>query len=370
MRWLLTFFLLSLLIPTLDNLPGGTSVKYIFTLGMAFLFPLGLDKVMVFPNRWVENLLFSLMMLGGILAEFFRPIPGSMLYLVVMPLSYCAYHYIRSYKLSVHQVLLVATVILLLSLPPRQFSSRGSLMGMFGNPNVMAPIATFGLYLVLCIRKRIPSVITAVFFVLVTYLIYKTYSRAGQVAYLVFIMGWFVQDVLLKVNFRILSLLGIIAALFLYYSMITTGTLTYIELANSALQSNKTVDFSERDKLFELFIDEVKTNPVGIGFGQSQKFTEARTQYRFSPHNLYLKTTVEGGWLFAAGAAGLFIYLFLTTKSALTTSFLFAICLRGLFESSTPFTLGMTSALLFLPFYLNEYSILPRRAAPAADQSG
>lgn len=369
MRWLLTIFLLSLLIPTLDNVPGGASLKYVFTLGMAFLFPLGLKKVMVFPNRRVENTLFVLMIAGGIFAEILRPIPGSMLYIVVMPLSYCIYNYIRTYKLSRQQVLIVACAIFLLALPPRYFNSQGSLMGMYGNPNVLAPIVTFGFYLILTIRKQLPTIITLLFFALATVLIYKTHSRAGQAAYLIFVVGFFVQEKILGKNLKILALAGVMAALSLYYTTITTGSLVYIELANSALQSTKTVDFSERDKLFALFIEEVQTNPAGIGFGQSQKFTRIHFRNAFSPHNLYLKTAVEGGWFFAAGAALLFCFLFLTNQSALTTSFMVAICLRGLFESSTPFTLGMTSALLFLPFYLNEHSILPRKTI-TADQSG
>ena len=48
MRWLLTIFLLSLLVPHLDNFPGGNSVKYIFTAVAALAIPLATPRVATF----------------------------------------------------------------------------------------------------------------------------------------------------------------------------------------------------------------------------------------------------------------------------------------------------------------------------------
>ena len=361
MRWFLTIFLITLLIPNLDNIPGGSSVKYLLTLGAAAAIPLSSKRILVFPDRGRENLLFGLMILGGVVSILLNPIPGSILYVVVMPISYVIYNYIRRYGLTKQQVLLLAGVIIVLALPPRYFSARGNLMGMYGNPNVMGPIVTFGLYLLLCLKQRLHWAVRLVAFLLVTALVIATKSRAGMVGYAIFIVAYVVQGVVLKTRFRVLTLLTIILGVVVYYFMITTRTLTLIEVANTTLNSDKQVNFSERDKLFDLFIAEIRTNPVGIGFGQSQKFADRYSDASYSPHNTYLKTAVEGGWMFALFAGLLLSYLILTTKSALTLSFILGYLLRGLFESATPFTMGMTSALLFLPFYLNEYSIAPRR---------
>ena len=82
-----------------------------------------------------------------------------------------------------------------------------------------------------------------------------------------------------------------------------------------------------------------------------------------SPHNTFMKVAVEGGWSAMVGYGILLLGMLYKCRSVLASSFVIAMSLRALFESSTPFTLSLVSAMLIVPFFLNEVTMANTAAA-------
>jgi hypothetical protein len=127
----------------------------------------------------------------------------------------------------------------------------------------------------------------------------------------------------------------------------------------NTLSHKKDRGLSHRDELFSYSLDIVEKQPGGVGLGMSKLALKDYYGEKISPHSTYLKVLVEGGWVTLAGFLVLMLGFLWTSSSPLASSFIFAMLVRGFFESATPFSLSLVSAMLIVPMFLNEHSIVP-----------
>jgi hypothetical protein len=230
-------------------------------------------------------------------------------------------------------------------------------VSIYDNPNNYSAVVFATMYFgMLLFRGRLlPQLLVFAFFSL---LIFLAASRSMLGAIMVFGLLYFSQQYVLKTTFRKLMVVGFVLIAFGYYSLITDDRFKLMEtIQSNTLSDKKGRGLSHRDELFNYSLELSLRQPQGYGLGMSNKALKEAYGQRISPHNTYLKIMVEGGWLALIGFGVLMFGFFLTSKSPLATSFLFALMIRGFFESSTPFTVSLISGMLIIPMFLNEWSV-------------
>lgn len=363
MRWLIVMYLIASTVTTLEGFEGSLkNLKYVPALGIAIIAIIVRKDVFVLPKDNVLNTIFLFLIASGLISVAFNPGGDTLLYYIFMPINLIIFGYMRRYGITRQQLLVILIFFAICSFFPRYYKATSSHTGLFNNPNGLAPILALMFYLVI-ILKRIPILYKVAAGLILFWFVLLTESRAGLIGYLIFVLAYLFQT-WVRFNFKFLSYVVLLIGIGVYGWMLETKTLTLIETANNVTQSEKQSGFSERDMLYDIFSRKIMTTPEGIGFGRSGEYTKQVTgENGYSPHNMYLKAAVEGGWLFMAMFWVLFTYLYFTSKSIAANSFAFAYYIRCLFESATPFTMSIVSVLLFLPFFLNEHNIRYARAA-------
>lgn len=205
-------------------------------------------------------------------------------------------------------------------------------------------------------------------------------SRSILGAVLIFGMLYVGQRYVLRRHLRAVLAVGFLVMCFAYYTLITDDRFKLMETVQQTTVSEhkKERGLSHRDALFYISLNIARDFPEGVGMGLSNREIGKRYLYAYTPHNTFMKALVEGGWLMFAGLLILVLGYFSTNSSYLASSFLFTLCIRGLFESSTPFSVSLISTMLVLVMFLDERSVkmlsdltitLPRRTPPVIPES-
>ena len=189
-------------------------------------------------------------------------------------------------------------------------------------------------------------------------LIYLGASRSMLGAILIFAVLYFGQAYIFKRVFGGLIVAAFVLSSFGYYSLITSDEFRMMETIQSYTPSDKAgKGLSHRDQLFSQSMGLIAERPMGYGMGMSNQALKERYDVDISPHNTFLKIGVEGGVIALAGFIILVVGFWWTTASPLAASFLFAMMVRGFFESSTPMSLSLISGMLIIPMFLNELTV-------------
>lgn len=227
---------------------------------------------------------------------------------------------------------------------------------LFGNPNNYATcILCIAYFLLLPLKRR--ALLQLSIIVLTGYFIYTLQSRSALAAHAIFSTFYLFQT---YVSRRVLNVICLSTILFFIGSYVTIVTDDRFQLL-AAVQDANIGDkgyngLSFRDVLLYTSLDIVSDNPLGIGMGRSGIAIREAIGVGLSPHNAFLKMAVEGGILMLLGYIIVVVVGLLKTKSPLAASFLVALSVRNLFESATPLTGSIVSAMLILPLFLNESS--------------
>lgn len=244
----------------------------------------------------------------------------------------------------------------------------------YDNPNNYSGVVLCTLYLG-CVVYHNSWWRQLLLFVFAVGCIYLGASRSVFGAVLVFGLLYFGQRYLLRTTLRATLVVGLVAMGFAYYTLIKDDRFKLMEAVQQTTVSEhkKERGLSHRDHLFFISLGIAREHPEGVGMGRSNVEIGERYEYAYTPHNTFLKTLVEGGWLMLTGFMLLIGGFFLTSSSTLASSFLFTLCVRGLFESSTPFSISLISSMWILIMFLDERSVkqladiaitLPRRRVP------
>lgn len=370
MREIICLALLGMAIPQMGNL--GV-LGYLPVVGCLLLLFVLNKKVYRSGQLWYE--------VGGRLCLIGMAV-GSLLHGGMISLAYVFFGLLLFYFYPVFRergieryALLFVFAILALTVLPTEFSEYG-IDHFYENPNNYSGIVLCTMYLGLVVFYRTGWAQIVIYLAAVG-MIYLGASRSVFGAILIFGMLYFGQRLVLRTVLRRTMVIGFFALCFAYYTLITDDRFKLLETVQQTTVSEQKKErgLSHRDALFYLSLRIAKEFPEGVGMGRSNKEIGKRYTYAYTPHNTFLKALVEGGWLMFCGVAILVVGFFLTSNSALASSFLFAICVRGLFESSTPFSVSLISSMFVLLMFLDERSVeqlpdisitLPKRK-PVAD---
>ena len=169
---------------------------------------------------------------------------------------------------------------------------------------------------------------------------------------------FFTQRYILRTHLRRSLTIALIFMFLLYATLITGDPYDIIGTVQELTVGHKSYrGLSYRDVLFFTSVDILEEHPYGVGWGQSAYYIQRETGQLLSPHNTFMKVAVEGGWSAMVGYGILLLGMLYNCRSALASSFIIAMSLRALFESATPFTLSFVSAMLIVPFFLNELTV-------------
>ena len=244
---------------------------------------------------------------------------------------------------------------LLLTVIPRSF--WGPVVSIYQNPNNYSAVTFSTLYFgMLLFRKHlIPQLMVLAVF---TAFIFLGASRSMLAALLLFVGLYYGQRFILRAVLRKVLVVGFAVFAFGYYSLITSDQFKLMEIIQSNTYSHKKErGLSHRDELYKYSMDLADKQPEGYGLGMSKQALAPYYGEKISPHNTYLKVLVEGGWVALFGFLIIMMGFLLTSQSPLASSFIFALLIRGFFESATPFSVSLVSGMLIIPMFLNEHSI-------------
>ena len=167
-------------------------------------------------------------------------------------------------------------------------------------------------------------------------------SRAGFFALLSYL-------VLRNVKSRRLQALFFVAALVAIVVLYVFGYSVYLPFV---FLGKPIYYLAKRESLWSLASELVVAYPLGMGYvGYRRVFQDVLDVTR-SPHNTYLNILLQFGWLYFVLYLCFVTRLLKDSRLHITSAVIFSAYLRAFFESSTPFGLSLSSALLLLPLYL------------------
>lgn len=352
MNYLIALALLSTALPQMGNLgqPGYLPV------GSCLLLILVFNKRVYVSHRVWYNLGGGLCLAGMAVGSVLHGNMVSYTYVFFGTLSFFFYPVFRQrgierYLLKIVFWILVATVM------PLGLSQEG-IAHVYENPNNYSGIVLCTMYLGMVVYyERVwvqPLLYLGAFG-----LVLLGGSRSIFGAILVFGLLYGGQRLVLKTHLRAVLAVAFLGTCFAYYTLITDDRFKLLETVQQTTvnEQKKERGLSHRDALFYVSVAISRDFPEGVGMGRSNEEIGKRYTYAYTPHNTFLKALVEGGWLMFAGLLIIVLGYFLTNSSYLASSFLFTLCIRGLFESSTPFSVSLISTMLVLVMFLDERSV-------------
>ncbi len=342
----------------------GMATAHIVSLGLLRYFPVIGVMVLILvlgkniylpPDRWWYPIGCLLFLIPSGIVSFLYGNSLSYAYVAFGLLNFLLYPAFERVKLTnLHLALIFAG--LSVTLIPLGVGRR--VASIYDNPNNYSAVVFATMYFgMLLFRKRFLGQLAVM--ALFTFLIYLGASRSMLGAILLFGLMYFSQAWLLKRTIRYGLVIAFAASSFGYYSLITSDEFKIMEVIKANTPSDKKQrGLSHRDELFEQSLELVKRQPFGYGLGMSKDALKEYYGTSISPHNTYLKVAVEGGVIALGGFLILVCGFWLSSTSPLASSFIFALMVRGFFESSTPLSVSLISGMLIIPMFLNEQTVI------------
>lgn len=352
MKYLIALALFGMALPQMGNLGA---FGYLPIVGCLILI-LVLNKRVYLSNHLWYNIGGGLCMAGMTLGSFLHGNTISYAYVFFGFLLFFFYPVFRERGIE-RYLLKIVFWILVVTIFPLSLSQSG-IDHFYENPNNYSGITICTMYLGMVVYydskwKQLLIYLAALGLVLLGA------SRSIFGAMLIFGVLYLSQRYVLKTHFRAILAVAFIGMCFAYFTLITDDRFKLLETVQQTTVSEhkKERGLSHRDALFYISLNISRDFPEGVGMGLSNKEIGKRYEFAYTPHNTFLKALVEGGWLMFAGLIILVLGYFLTNTSFLASSFLFTLCVRGLFESSTPFSVSLISTMLILVMFLDESSV-------------
>lgn len=260
--------------------------------------------------------------------------------------------FLRKYKLTVAQQLTLFWIVIILSIYPKFDDFTGGLTSIFENANTLAIILILPFFLLYNIKRYISCFIFYPLFFINVILMLMTNSRSTYIFLLVFFLLMISSKIVSLKLLKIISIIGVISSLTLYYFLMNGEVSSLITLALE--NTEKGLNLTGRDNLFKISVNGIIENPLGIGFGSSNVFIENVIGNNLSSHNTYLKIFLEGGILLMVAFIITTLLILYKLDSSFLVSFFVAYLIKLMFESMIPFTFSLISVIFMLPYFLGE----------------
>jgi len=338
------------------------AVAHLANLGVLRYAPIIAIMVLVFlagrrvysTNYWWYNVGGAVVLISSALPSVLYGDSLSYAYVVFGLLNFLLYPVFEKIELTDAHLAVIFTG-LLITVMPLGFGKK--VISVYENPNNYSAVVFSTMYFgMLLFRNRMVAQLGVL--ALFTVLIFLGASRSMLGAIAVFAILYFGQRWVLRTVFRKLLVAGFVVLAFGYYTLITNDQFKLMEtIQNNTVGDKKDRGLSHRDDLYYYSLDLASQQPQGYGLGMSKQALGPYYGEEISPHNTYLKVLVEGGWVALAGFLILMLGFLLTSHSPLASSFIFALLVRGFFESATPFSISLVSGMLIIPMFFNERSV-------------
>jgi len=329
------------------------SLRYALIIAIIVLvFAVG--KRVYVTNRWWYNIGGVMILVSSALPSFLYGDSLSYAYVVFGILNFFLYPIFEKVELTDTHLAIIFGFLLLTVIP---LGVGRRVESIYQNPNNYSAVAFSTMYFgMLLFRNRMLAQVGVL--ALFTMFIVFGASRSMLGAIGLFAVLYFSQRWILHTVFRKILVVTFVLFAFGYYSLITSDEFKLMSaIQENTISDKKTRGLSHRDALFNYSMDLIDKQPQGYGLGMSKLALKPYYGEKISPHSTYLKVLVEGGWGTLLGFLILMIGFLLTSQSPLASSFIFALLVRGFFESATPFTVSLVSGMLIIPMFLNEHSI-------------
>ena len=326
-------------------------------IGPILLLVIAASRRVYLPRSRSYRLGAALFVLGGLVPTLLYGGAQSLTYIPFIALNVCLLPYFGKLEFSTTHIGVLAgyfflTLCLIPGTPGAQF--------VYGNENNYATVSLCGMYFALLATRR-SWVLQAAAAVPFVFFAFVSQSRTQLAASLLFVAVYFAQR-LLRVQLRYAAVALLLLMGFAYVTLMLGDPYGIIEIVQENTMGHKSYrGLSYRDVLLFNSLELLGDYPLGVGWGRSGIALEAYTGETLSPHNMFMKVAVEAGWVALAGYLLMLFGFLLRSPTKLSVAFLLAVSLRGLFESATPFTLSLISAMHVLPFFLNEHNVAPGR---------
>jgi O-antigen ligase len=336
------------------HLVSFNSLRYVLIIAVTSLVFIMGRKVFI-TSSWWYNIGGAMVIVGSAIPSFIYGDAMAYAYVFFGVLNFFLYPGFQKIELT-NTHLAVVFFGLCLTLIPLEVGKR--IVSIYDNPNNYSAVAFSTMYFgILLFRNKLVGqlCVLAVFLVL----IFLGASRSMLGALLLFAVLYIGQRWVLRTTFRKGLILAFTLAAVGYFTLITDDRFKLMEaIQTNTFSDKKDRGLSHRDELFYYSLEIIEKQPEGVGLGRSNIALNEYYGEEISPHNTYLKVLVEGGWVALAGFLILMFGFLWTSASPLASSFIFAMLIRGFFESATPFSLSLVSAMLIIPMFLNEHSIV------------
>ena len=311
----------------------------------------------VFISRNYSYNVGGLLLVGsGLYASITMNVPMSYAYVLFMSINILILPGLTKYKLTRRHMMYIA-LYFSITLLHIVFLNNIDRDNWYGNSNNYATVILCSAYFSILAfsKKPIKQLLTIPLFLT---LMFISASRTQLAGLLGFYLLYFGQTYILRVHFRRLIFFGVVGMFVLYGTLITGDPFGIIGVVQENTIGHKSYrGLSYRDVLFFISVDIVRNYPFGVGWSEAGYYIYDYFGETLSPHNTYMKVAVEGGILALVGFLLMHMGMIYRAATPLVSSFMVAMVLRALFESSTPMTLSLVSAMLFLPFFLNERTV-------------
>ena len=331
-----------------------TKMSYVLILPV---YAIILAKIILIDKKLIvsrDYFIITMIFLVNIIVQlYFNFSKTTIFYSIVLLFSIYVYAYIHLLELNKKYIAWFVMALLIIILAHPSLFSSGQFASYFGNANSLAA-AYLVLFFILEILGDYKYRLINWFVFMPVYIILIE-SRGVLLAIIVYFISLIMSSFKLR-NITFLGIIFMLYTMFMLYvhpdNQTLTTALSSLGLENMQVFGSSITYGAHRDKLWQIAALHNPSTWFGVGFGKSNDYINSFIHHDLSPHNSLLKIYLEGGFVFLFSYFALFIYIYRKAKSNVTKSFLIAIQVRMFFESAFPFGISLGSAILILPYFI------------------
>jgi len=223
-----------------------------------------------FSFRKYNIIMFLLYLSISVVSLLFAFSLNSLGYVLLFALNMVVMECVNKYKIHVSGSVFLIVSILCMSSIPIFDGFSGGLMSIFGNANTLAIVLILPLLLLFNIRFQLNRTVFIITIVYISMLMFMTNSRSQYVFLLAFFGFYFVSNFIDIRKLKLLGILGVLFSFFIYISLMSPDINPYFVMLFDTTE--KGFNLTGRDHLFEVVRSGIDSNPLGIGFGNSNAY--------------------------------------------------------------------------------------------------
>ncbi len=313
-----------------------------------------IDKKLYFPKFFI--IIIGLFIINIIFQLIVNFSPNTIFYSFIILLSIIVYSSVSLLDINSKYLGYLAffTAIIFL-LHPQILNRSVQFKSYFLNPNSLAGAYFFLFFIIELTASKKLRLINS--FILLPIFVITIASRGLFLAFMVYYTALFLKKLKLQNIFAVFVIFILILFFLLYVfpkDNFLMVLLDKLDLEHITVFGSNIVYGAHREQLWRAAVLNNPSKIFGIGFGNSNAFIIKILNRNWSPHNTFINLYLEGGYLFVFTYIFSTIMFYIKAKTSIAKSFIIAVNVRMFFESGFPFGISLQSALLFLPFFIDQ----------------